>query len=220
MRILADSTTVNLATALGFFSRMCRRESLEMLDSDHHLVECGVVAWSVVMVQNHTKGRKIGFDAVLGFPVSEAYSEKTRELSDEARPRSIQKESKLGPAAENRDEQVGVAKPTRANVGEFASGVLRKRDKGTLICPTPDGEQFTWTERQLLFTWCLAEVAMKDLNSCDKMKYGDKILHVYQIMLQYFASCNTWINIRASGNKSLMVPLRKDSRGTLLVLGG
>ena len=38
MPILADSTTVNLATALGFFSRMCRRESPEMLDSEHHLV--------------------------------------------------------------------------------------------------------------------------------------------------------------------------------------
>ena len=29
---------------------------------------------------------------------------------------------------------------------------------------------FTQTERQLLFTWCLAEKALNDLNSCEKMK--------------------------------------------------
>ena len=32
------NTTVNLATALGFFSRMCSLQSLEMLESEHHLV--------------------------------------------------------------------------------------------------------------------------------------------------------------------------------------
>ena len=30
------STTVNIATALGFFSRMCNLQSLEMLESEHH----------------------------------------------------------------------------------------------------------------------------------------------------------------------------------------
>ena len=48
MQIVAECyacTTVNLATALGFFSRMCSLESLEMLESEHHLltalsVEC------------------------------------------------------------------------------------------------------------------------------------------------------------------------------------
>ena len=32
------NTTVNIATALGFFSRMCSLQSLEMLESEHHLV--------------------------------------------------------------------------------------------------------------------------------------------------------------------------------------
>ena len=32
------STTVNVATALEFFSRMCSLQSLEMLESEHHLV--------------------------------------------------------------------------------------------------------------------------------------------------------------------------------------
>ena len=32
------STTVNFATALGFFPRMCSLESLETLESEHHLV--------------------------------------------------------------------------------------------------------------------------------------------------------------------------------------
>ena len=35
---------------------------------------------------------------------------------------------------------------------------------------------FTQTERQLLFTWCLAEKALKDLNSCEKMKYVSRIV--------------------------------------------
>ena len=42
MQIVADdfyaSTTVNLATALGFFSRMCSKETLKILESEHHLV--------------------------------------------------------------------------------------------------------------------------------------------------------------------------------------
>ena len=32
------STTVNIVTALGFFSRMCSLQSLEMIESEHHLV--------------------------------------------------------------------------------------------------------------------------------------------------------------------------------------
>ena len=32
------NTTVNIATALGFFSRMCSLQSLEMLESEHQLV--------------------------------------------------------------------------------------------------------------------------------------------------------------------------------------
>ena len=35
---------------------------------------------------------------------------------------------------------------------------------------------FTQTERQLLFTWCLAEKALKDLNSCEKRKYNSRIV--------------------------------------------
>ena len=38
------STTVNLATALGFFSRMCSLQSLEKLESEHHLVTALSVA--------------------------------------------------------------------------------------------------------------------------------------------------------------------------------
>ena len=47
------STTVNIATALGFFSRMCSLQSLEMLESEHQLVTAlsveswpGVLQWS------------------------------------------------------------------------------------------------------------------------------------------------------------------------------
>ena len=53
MQILADCYAItmgNLATALDFFSRMCRRESLEILDSEHHLVTASSVeSWPVVL---------------------------------------------------------------------------------------------------------------------------------------------------------------------------
>ena len=50
---------------------------------------------------------------------------------------------------------------------------------------------FTRTERQFLFTSCLAGVALEDLISCDKLKFGDKNMHVYRMMMQYVASCST-----------------------------
>ena len=53
------STTVNLATALGFFSRMSSLQSLEMLESEHHLVTAlSVESWPGVfqMVQKHIRG--------------------------------------------------------------------------------------------------------------------------------------------------------------------
>ena len=80
VKILVDcymSTTVNLATALGFFSRLCSVESLEMLESEHHLVTAlSVESWPGVlqMFQKHIKGWKVGLKAEMEFPVSEAYS--------------------------------------------------------------------------------------------------------------------------------------------------
>ena len=71
------STTVNIATELGFFSRMCSLQSLEMLESEHQLVAAlSVESWPEVlqMVQKHIRGLKIGLEAEMGFPVSEAYS--------------------------------------------------------------------------------------------------------------------------------------------------
>ena len=71
------STTVNIATVLGFFSRMCSLQSLEMLESEHQLVMAlSVESWPGVlqMVQKHIRGWKIGLKAEMGFPVSQAYS--------------------------------------------------------------------------------------------------------------------------------------------------
>ena len=70
------STTVNLATALGFFSRMCSLQSLERLESEHHLVTAlSVESWPGVlqMTQKHIKSWKVGLEAEMGFPMSEAY---------------------------------------------------------------------------------------------------------------------------------------------------
>ena len=71
-----SSTTVNLATALGFFSRMCSLQSLERLESEHHLVTAlSVESWPGVLQvnQKHIKSWKIGLEAEMGFPMSEAY---------------------------------------------------------------------------------------------------------------------------------------------------
>ena len=71
------NTTVNIATALGFFSRMCSLQSLETLESEHHLVTAlSVESWpgALQITQKHIRGWKIGLEAEMGFPMSEAYS--------------------------------------------------------------------------------------------------------------------------------------------------
>ena len=62
MQIVADdcyaSTTVNLATALGFFSRMCSKETLKILESEHHLVTALSVEslpGLIQMIQKHIR---------------------------------------------------------------------------------------------------------------------------------------------------------------------
>ena len=55
---IVASTTVNIATALGFFSRMCSLQSLERLESEHHLVTAlSVESWPGVLqvTQKHIK---------------------------------------------------------------------------------------------------------------------------------------------------------------------
>ena len=87
MQIAAEcyaSTTVKIATAMGFFSRMCSLQSLEMLESEHQLVTASSVeSWPGVlqMVQKHIRGCKIGREAEMGFPVREAYSLPTNATS-------------------------------------------------------------------------------------------------------------------------------------------
>ena len=64
------NTNVNIATALGFFSRMCSLQSLEMLESEHHLLTAlSVESWPGVLQvsQKHIRGWKLGHEAELGF---------------------------------------------------------------------------------------------------------------------------------------------------------
>ena len=62
VQIMAEcyaNTTVNIATALGFFSRMCSLPSLEMLESEHHLVTAlSVESWpgALQTTQKHIRG--------------------------------------------------------------------------------------------------------------------------------------------------------------------
>ena len=70
------STTVNIATAVVFFSRMCSLQSLERLESEHHLVTAlSVESWPGVLqvTQKHIKSWKVGLEEEMGFPMSEAY---------------------------------------------------------------------------------------------------------------------------------------------------
>ena len=70
------NTTLNIATALGFFSRICSLQSLEMLESEHHLVTAlSMESWpgALQTTQKHIRGWKIGLEAEMKFPVSEAY---------------------------------------------------------------------------------------------------------------------------------------------------
>ena len=56
------NTTVNIATALGFFSRMCSLQSLEMLESEHHLLTAlSVESWpgALQTTQKHIKGWRL-----------------------------------------------------------------------------------------------------------------------------------------------------------------
>ena len=62
VQIMAEcyrNTTVNITTALGFFSRLCRLQTLEMLESEHHLVTAlSVESWPGVLqtTQKHIRG--------------------------------------------------------------------------------------------------------------------------------------------------------------------
>ena len=70
------NTPVNIATALVFFSRMCSLQSLEMLESEHHLVTVlSVKSWpgALQTTQKHIRGWRIGLEVEMDFPVSEAY---------------------------------------------------------------------------------------------------------------------------------------------------
>ena len=79
VKIVAEcykNTTVNIAAALGFFSRMCSLQSLEMLESEHYFVTAlSVESWpgALQTTQKHIRGWKIGLEADRGFPVSESY---------------------------------------------------------------------------------------------------------------------------------------------------
>ena len=69
------STTVNIATSLGIFSRMGSLQSLERLESEHHLVTpLSVESWPGMLqvTQKHIRSWKVGLDAEMGFPMSEA----------------------------------------------------------------------------------------------------------------------------------------------------
>ena len=65
---------MKLATELEFFAEICSLESLEMLESDYHLVTALIVeSWPGKLQMIHN-GWKMCSEAAMGFPLSEAYS--------------------------------------------------------------------------------------------------------------------------------------------------
>ena len=66
------NTTVNIATEVGFFSRMCSLQSLEMPESEHHLTTAlSVESWpgALQTTQKHFRGWRNGLEAY-GLPVN------------------------------------------------------------------------------------------------------------------------------------------------------
>ena len=63
----------------------------------------------------------------------------------------------------------------------------------------------TRTEGQLLFTRCLLGVALEDLTSCDKLKLGDKGLHVYQMMMQNVSRDNSGLSLARRKNSTFFL---------------
>ena len=54
---------------------------------------------------------------------------------------------------------------------------------------------FVRTAKQLMFTWSFAGVALEALTSHDKLKLGDKSLHVYQMLVQHIARDNSILGL-------------------------
>ena len=54
---------------------------------------------------------------------------------------------------------------------------------------------FVRTAGQLMFTWILAGVALEALTSYDKLKLGDKDLHLYRMLTQHDARDNSVLSL-------------------------
>ena len=119
------------------------------------------------------------------------HDQETRELSEEARLRSVQKAPDLGHAAECRIEYVGTKKSAEKLLLGYFENELRAPSSAKPLMTNP----FARTEGQLLFTWCLAGVSLEDLTWCNKLKLGDKGLHVYRMMTQYVARDDSGLNL-------------------------
>ena len=59
---------------------------------------------------------------------------------------------------------------------------------------------FVRTAGQLMFMWSLAEVALEALTSYDKLKLGDKGLHVYRMLTQHIARDNSGLSLARRKN--------------------
>ena len=54
---------------------------------------------------------------------------------------------------------------------------------------------FVRTAGQLMFTWSFAGVALEALTSHDKLKLGDKVLRVYQLLVQHIARDSSGLSL-------------------------
>ena len=77
----------------------------------------------------------------------------------------------------------------RSQLGRKWENLLFEYFKNEMRAPSsaqpPMVSPFIWTEGQLLFTWCLAGVALEDLTSCNELKLVKKGLYLYRILMQH-----------------------------------
>ena len=73
-------------------------------------------------------------------------------------------------------------------MGEIAAGVFRNEMRPPSSYQAVMANLFSRNQGQLIFAWCLAGIALEYLNSCDKLKIGDKSSYVCRMVMQYVAS--------------------------------
>ena len=87
----------------------------------------------------------------------------------------------------------------RRHLGRTWEKILSEHSGNELRAPSSAqplmANPFIRTTEQLLFTWYLAGLALEHLILCDKLKVGDKDLHVYRMLMQCVARDDSGLSL-------------------------